>query len=106
MRAATIFVTPDVDVLGVSQACRIDVIESHREERLAIWSDQPPVILSLAEREESLRFNLRRLCFGSLCKARHWSHQACAKCGSTPEKPASMYGVIHASLSSFRVNTV
>lgn len=57
--AAPIFFPPDVNVLGVSQARRIDVVEPHRKERFAVRSNQPPMVFPLAKCEEAVRLRLR-----------------------------------------------
>lgn len=57
--ASAVFLPPDLDVLGIAQARRIDVIEPHREKRFPVWCKQPPMPVSCTERKITLRFNLR-----------------------------------------------
>ena len=47
--ATAIFLPPDVDVLGVPKAGRVNVVEPDCEERLAFWRDQPPVVFPLSK---------------------------------------------------------
>ena len=98
--AAAILLTPDVDVLGVSQAGGINVIESHREERLAFWRDQPPAIFPLPKCEEATRFSLSCLALLGLGSLRVRCHgQPCCKGGRLSEKLASMC-FVHLALTN------
>ena len=57
--AAAVLLSPDVDVLGITQARWVDVVETDREKRSTVWRDQPPVFFPAAKREIAFWFRLR-----------------------------------------------
>jgi hypothetical protein len=52
--AAIVLVAPDMNVLRIAETGRIDVIEAHREKRISLWVDQPPVTVLLAKGKETV----------------------------------------------------
>lgn len=62
--ASAVLVSPEMHVLRIPQAGRVDVIQADREEGLALGRNQPPAALALREREEAVRGELRRRAHG------------------------------------------
>ena len=60
--ASAVFLTPQMDVLGVAHRCRVDMVDAEREERFSLRRDQPPMLFPFAKCEESVRLRLGRLC--------------------------------------------
>lgn len=78
--AAAVLLSPDVDILWVTQTCRVDVIEPNREEWNTFWGNQSPVIFPVPKCKETMGFGLSRLDLLSLYSLRTRCHgQPCSK---------------------------
>ena len=84
-RAGTVFLAPEMDVLRISKARGVDMIQSEREERHLVRSDEPPVIGTPPQSEEALGLDLRRSDCGPSAA------RACAKGAGRVQELSSRY---------------